>query len=205
MYLFKRTNGIYYLGYEERGKPKRVSTGKKFKQEALAFLRNFNEQLEQRAEEKTVSVLLKDFIDQFLKYSEGVHTVKTRKAFMVTFRMLERHFGNVKLTEITTQALERFFSQRIKEASVYAARRDHINLSSAFNKAVRDKQLKENPCKGIGKLMRIKIQLLKYSLPCLICSEPELLSTSTLPSISQARLLSKMLRNPALMNTSLPD
>lgn len=152
MFLFKRSNGIYYLVYDDGGKEKRISTGKKFKQEALAFLRNFNEQLKQQAEEKTVPVMLKDFTDQFLKYSEGIHTVKTRKAFMVTFGMLERHFGNVRITEITTQELEQFFTKRIKEASVYAARRDYINLSSAFNKAVRDKQLKENPCHGIGKI-----------------------------------------------------
>ena len=152
MFLFKR-KGIYYLEYsEDGGKPKRVSTGKRFKQEALEFLRNFNEQLRQREEQKTVSVSVKDFAEQFLKYSEGVHTVKTTKAFRVTFGMLERCFGNVKLTEITTQQLERFFTTRIKEASVYAARRDYINLSSAFNKAVRDKELRENPCKGIGKI-----------------------------------------------------
>ena len=145
MFLFKR-KGIYYLEYsEDGGKPKRVSTGERFKQEALEFLRNFNEQLRQREEQKTVSVSVRDFAEQFLKYLEGAHTVKTRKAFMVTFRMLERYFGNVKLREITTQELERFFTQRIKEASTYAARRDYINLSSAFNKAVRDKQPRENP------------------------------------------------------------
>ena len=152
MFLFKRSNGIYYLVYDDGGKEKRISTGKKFKQEALAFLRNFNDELRQRQEQETVPISLKEFTDQFLKYSEGIHTVKTRKAFMVTFGMLERHFGNVRITEITTQELERFFTKRIKEASVYAARRDYINLSSAFNKAVRDKQLKENPCHGIGKI-----------------------------------------------------
>jgi integrase len=152
MFLFKRDNGIYYLVFEDQGKQKRISTGKRFKQEALEFLRNFNEQMRQREEQQTASISIKDFAGQFLKFSESVHTLKTRKAFMVTFGMLERHFGNVKLTEITTRELERFFTQRIKEASTYAARRDYINLSSAFNKAVRDKQLRENPCKGIGKI-----------------------------------------------------
>jgi len=152
MFLFKR-NGIYYLEYSENGcKPKRISTGKKFKQETLQFLRDFDEQLRQKEEQRTVPIRLKNFSEQFLKYSEGVHTLNTRMAFIVTFRMLERHFGNVNLTEITTQELELFFTQRIRKSSPYAARKDFINLSSAFNKAVRDKQLRENPCKGIGKI-----------------------------------------------------
>jgi integrase len=152
MYLFKRENGIYYLSYEDGGKLKRVSTGKRFKQEALQFLRDFNEQQRVRGEEKTDPILLADFAENFLKYSESVHTVKTRLAFRVTFRMLEGHLGNLKLTELTTQRLEHFFTERVKDSSSYAARRDFINLSSAFNKAVRDKQMKENPCKGIRKI-----------------------------------------------------
>ena len=152
MFLFKR-NGIYYLEYSEDGTTtRRVSTRKRFKQEALEFLRGFNEQLRQREEQKTAVICLSQFREQFLNYSESVHTPKTQNAFKVTFGMLERHFGNVKLTDITTKELEAFLTKRIKGSSPYAARRDYINLSSAFNKAVRDKQLKENPCHGIGKI-----------------------------------------------------
>ncbi len=150
--MFKRENGIYYVAYDDKGRTKRVSTGAKLKQDALSFLRNFNEELKRREGEKTAPVSLREFTEQFLRYSETVHTVKTNNAFKVTFGMLERHFGEVKLTDLTTGKLERFFTKRIKEASVYAARRDYINLSSAFNKAVRDKQLTETPCHGIGKI-----------------------------------------------------
>lgn len=81
MFFFKR-KGVYYLECsEDQLKLKPISTGKKFKHEALEFLRNFNGQLRQREEQKTTSVSLKDFGEQFLKYSEAVHTIKTMKAF----------------------------------------------------------------------------------------------------------------------------
>jgi integrase len=151
MFLFKRQNGIYYLVQEVGGKKKWISTRSRYKQDALEFVRSFNERQKQVEEPKVAPISLREFIDQFLQYSEMVHTVKTNNAFRVTFGMLERYFGEVNLTEITTNELERFFTKRIKEASIYAARKDRINLSSAFNKAVRDKLLRENPCHGIGK------------------------------------------------------
>ena len=152
MFLFKRQNGIYYLVHEVEGKRKWISTHSKHKQDALEFVRTFNRQPKERPEPKPVPISLKAFTTQFLEYSESVHTVKTSNAFKVTFGMLQRYFGDINLEKITTRELDRYFTERIRKASVYAARKDRINLSSAFNKAVRDKQLAENPCHGIGKI-----------------------------------------------------
>ncbi len=152
MYLFKR-NGIYYLEYsKDGGKPRRISTHKKFKQEALEFLRTFDQQMKLRKKEESAPISLKAFVEQYLEYSETVHTEKTTRAFRVTFRMLEKWFADVPLSEIATRELDRYFADRIRESSAYAARKDYINLNSAFNKALRDGQLTENPCKGIGRI-----------------------------------------------------
>ena len=153
MYLFKRNNGIYYLEFSDNGgKPKRISTRKRFKQEALEFLRNFDRQMKSRREEESAPISLKAFVKQYLEYSETIHTAKTTRAFRGTFRMLEKWFGDVTLPEIKTRELDRYFSERIRKSSAYAARKDYINLNSAFNNALRDGQLTENPCKGIGRI-----------------------------------------------------
>ncbi len=152
MYLFKR-NGIYYVEYSDSGnKTKRISTRKRLKHEAHEFLRTFDQQMKLRREVERTPISLEVFIQQFLDYSQTVHTVKTTRAFRVTFRMLEKKFAGIQLSELKTSDLDRYFSSRIHESSFYAARKDYINLNSAFNKAVRDGQLRANPCKGIGRI-----------------------------------------------------
>jgi len=66
-----------------------------------------------------------------------------------TFKYLENYFGNIELSDLTRNKLVEYFHNRIKETSIFAARIDMINSSAAFNFAVNNGYLIENPCKGI--------------------------------------------------------
>jgi integrase len=91
---------------------------------------------------------------EFLKYSEGLHSWNTTKTFRSTFNEFQKHYGDIDLSAITQRELSKYLENRIRNISVYSARKDQINLSSMFTKAVSDGYLLINPCAGIK---RIKI------------------------------------------------
>lgn len=146
MYLSKRHNSIYYVFYNQpNGKRTCASTGEKIKSEALKFISNFEAELKIRRKNKLNPISLKDFTFEFLKYSETIHSQNTSKVFKVTFNYLAKFFGNPQLPEITASRLNDYFTDRIKE-TVFPARKDLINISSAFSYAVKQGYLQENPC-----------------------------------------------------------
>ena len=150
MYLSRHKNGYYYVyyfdGFDNR---KSVSTKAKFKSEALNFLSQLKHKIQQQQAQKHIPISLEGFIRYFLKYSESVHKINTTKTFKASFNSLLSYFGNVSLDALTKQNMMEYFQKRIKISSIYRARIDLINFSSAFNKAVADKYLTTNPCTGI--------------------------------------------------------
>lgn len=163
MYLSKRKNGIYYIFYNQpNGKRTCISTGERTKLEALKYLSNFESELKQRQKNKTIPISLKNFTFEFLKYSESIHSENTSKTFKVTFNYLAQFFGNPQLDEITPQRLNNYFTTRIQK-SVYPARKDLINLSSAFSYAVKQKYLLENPCQSFKRFKIPEKQPLFFS------------------------------------------
>ena len=164
MILSKRSNGNYYIFYfQPNGKKTCISTKSKIKSEALKFLSKFEVELKDRLKNKTIPILLKDFAFAFLKHSESIHSENTTKVFKVTFNFLIEYFGNTLLTDITAQRLDGYFQKRIKDSSIYPARKDLINISSAFTWAVKQKYLPENPCKGFKRFKIPEKQPLFFS------------------------------------------
>jgi len=166
MFLSKRNNGFYYIFYDTpQGKRTCISTKSKVKSEANQFFSNFHSELKERRKYKVIPITLRDFRFQFLKYSESIHTCKTTKAFTCSFNAIENYLGNIPLIEITTQKLMIFFQERIINTSIYAARKDYINLSSSFTKAIQDGYLKDNPCKTIKRFKIPEKQPLFFAEP----------------------------------------
>ncbi|NMB82414.1 MAG: site-specific integrase [Ignavibacteria bacterium] len=163
MYLSKRKNGVYYVFYNQpNGKRTCISTGERIKTEALKFLSNFEGELKEREKNKTIPISLKDFRFEFLKYSESIHSQNTSKVFKVTFNYLKEYFGNPQLSEITSKRLNEYFTMRMKK-SVYPARKDLINISSAFTYAVKQGYLLENPCQSFKRFKIPEKQPLFFS------------------------------------------
>lgn len=155
MFLSKHKNGIYYLYYfDSYGRRSKITTKKRLKTEAYAFLAKFDSILKVNLQTKTKFITLKNFIFDFLRYSESIHSQNTTNTFKTTFNSAIKYFGDVQLTTLSHSKIQEYISFKIRTVSKYQARKDLTNLSSAFNKAVSDNHLNSNPCSGIK---RIKI------------------------------------------------
>jgi integrase len=155
MFLSKRPNGIYYIYYDDtNGIRKSVSTKANHKKDAYQFLSNFKENIQEENKKTTHPIDLMAFRFKFLKHSETVHAPKTTKTFVTTFKYLLAFIGNVQLVEITEKSIRCFIEYRMKNPSLYQARKDLINISSSSNWAVQENYIIANPCAAIK---RIKI------------------------------------------------
>jgi site-specific recombinase XerD len=88
---------------------------------------------------------LTEFAAEYLEYSSGVHTKKTRKTYETAFRELIRIGGDCLLEKVGIREVERFLSVKKSEASEWSSRKYYIALRSAFQTAVHWELIKENP------------------------------------------------------------
>ncbi|MBI1931564.1 MAG: site-specific integrase [Ignavibacteriales bacterium] len=165
MFLSKHKNGYYYIYFIDPITEKRhaITTKQKIKKEALNFLTNFKKSVEEKKINKTIPITLKKFIFEYLKYSETVHSVNTTKTVKTTLTNFLRYNKDVQISTITTARIQDYLEIRIRTSSKYQARKDLINLSSAFNKAVLQKYLINNPCRSIKRIKVPEKQPLFFS------------------------------------------
>ena len=168
MFLSKHKNGYYYVYYIEpvTNIRKSISTKSKLKSDANIFLSEFNKELKERKKSKIIPIKLQDFIFQFLKYSESIHSINTTKTYQSTFKYFLDFIGNVELASISTKDLMNYFENRIRISSIYRARIDRINLGYAFNKAISEQYLLVNPCNGIKRFKIPEKQPLFFNESC---------------------------------------
>ena len=164
MFLYKHKNGKYYAVYIlENGKRKTKSTGTTIKTKAQKFLVELQKRIEAERNQVVKPITIKQFGFQYLRQREPHFTEKTIKVNKTTFKYLEEYFGDIQLSDIDRNGLEEYFHKRIKETSIFAARKDMINLSAAFNFAVSSGYLLTNPCKGIKRFKLPERQPIFYT------------------------------------------
>ena len=164
MFLSKNRNGFYHIIYDKpNGKRGTKTTKERLKIRAMKKLREFQDRLEDERTREVIPIGLKEFSFNFLRSSEPYYTDKTMKVYKSTFKLALNHFGNIQLTDLSTQTIENYLHTRIRETSIFAARKDLANFSCAFNRAVRDGYLKQNPCKGIRRFKLPEQQPMFYS------------------------------------------
>jgi len=165
MFLSKNPNGKYYIYYlKPNGTRTSISTKTRLKSEALKFLANFEQELKNRQTEKTIPITLKQFEMFFIKFSESVHTANTTATYKSSFKSFLDYFGkDVLLSSITTKKMNEYFQFRLKNPSIFQARKDRINLGFAFNKAVEENFIQENPLNQIKRFKIPEIQPLFFS------------------------------------------
>ncbi len=153
MFLSKRSNGIWYIFYtQDNGKRTCVSTKMRYKQEALKFLSDFSNNLKIERDKEFISLSLKEFTFEYLKYSESYHTWKTTSTYKTTFNSLLDYFGNIPLIELTKKKIDDYIQSKIRNVSIYSARKDLINIKASLNWAVNNNYLIENPSENIKRI-----------------------------------------------------
>lgn len=164
MFLTKSRSGYYHIIYDgKNGKRKTKTTKEKLKSRAMKKLSELQLKLEDERTREVIPIGLKEFSFNFLRSSEPYYTDKTMKVYKSTFKLALNHFGNIQLTDLSTQTIENYLHTRIRETSVFAARKDLANFSCAFNRAVRDGYLKQNPCRGIRRFKLPEQQPMFYT------------------------------------------
>jgi site-specific recombinase XerD len=156
MYLTKRSNGYYYVGFFLDDKLHWKTTGQKTKPEALEFLKSFNPNPEEKKSELTLSQLL----DLFSK----LHGSSLRKRTLVGYESATNEFirvlGDRLLSRYTSQDIETFkqnlLSRKLTATSVniryrsikavfgFALRHEHI-IKSPFAKTSAIKMAQRTP------------------------------------------------------------
>jgi integrase len=163
MFLSKRKNGIWYIHFtQQNGKKNRVSTKCRVKTEALKFLSDFQFQLKKREQSKVTPISLKDFSFEYRKNCELTLRPKTCKKLKTIFTRLEIYLGNQPLTSITSNHIKSFIREKGNK-SAFTAQNYLAYLRSAFNKAVNDKYILENPCLHISNFKLPEKQPLFFS------------------------------------------
>jgi len=145
MNLSKRSNGIYYVYYlQPNGKRTCISTATKLKNEALKFLSDFQVEIKRRKLLGIIPKTIMEFRQAFASYSETFHRPKTTKQFNSILKEFSDYCFNSNLSEINIQIINSYLQQKAK-VSLYTAQKHLAYLRSAFNKAVNDNYLLNNP------------------------------------------------------------
>jgi site-specific recombinase XerD len=146
MFLFKR-KGIYYLEYfdEMENRKKRISTKARLKKEALKFLTDFKESLNELKKVRYISV--NDFRDEYIGYLKQSHSKSYVSLAKTAFKVLIKYTGNIPITKLNNRILEKLILENFNRTR-HGARHYYINLNAAFNKAIIWGYLFDNPLKN---------------------------------------------------------
>lgn len=147
MYLIKRKNGIYYIEFEDISTQtkRRVSTHSSNKKEALLFLSNFKQT--KATSEKVVEITLQSFFDEYLNFIKITRSKKYAESVDLAFRHMIKYLGDLRLSKLTTRALEKFILDKYSNTQ-YGAAQFYKTIKASFNKAREWHYLDKNPMHG---------------------------------------------------------
>jgi len=142
--LFKRSNGFWYIIYNEGGRQRWKSTGVTLKSNALKKLTEFDELLRTRSVSKTV----KQFTAEFLSYAEATYAKPTVDIFAIGMRHLLNISGDCLLNQLTPQHIDKYKSERLKAVTATTVNVEIRGLRTVMNVALRWKMIESNPFSG---------------------------------------------------------
>jgi integrase/recombinase XerD len=152
LFLSKRKNGFYYVYYlNEFSKRASISTRSKRKNEALKFLADFKNQLEERKANKVIPISLEKFFFEYLKYSESIHTTKSTQTIRSAVNSYLKYFGAIQLSDLNKHNILEYLQHRSNAVSSYVVKRELAYLSAIFNWGITWRYMNENLTNGINK------------------------------------------------------
>jgi integrase len=141
LYLFKRSNGFYYILFEEEGHRCWKSTRCTFKADALKVLTQFEELLNTKP--KTAN--LAQFTADFLEFAEVNYAKPTVDIATIALRHLQQIAGDCLLTSLTPKHLDLYKTERLQAVRPTSVNVELRALRTIMNAAVRWKLLGSNP------------------------------------------------------------
>jgi integrase len=140
--LFKRSNGTYYILFDQDGRRRWKSTGAKLKTDALKALTKFEQLLTIPPQVTTLASFQKDF----LAYAESIYARRTVIIYELTLRYFVTQTGECSLASLNQKHLDDYVTTRLKKGiSPVTVNIETRALKAALNTAVRWKLLEANP------------------------------------------------------------
>ncbi len=144
----------YYIDYYANGQRIRESIGRDRRLAELVLKKRKVEIAEGRFLDikKNEKIKFEDFAAEYLELHSKVNNKSWKKSDLTNINMLNKYFGGNYLYTITTNDVERFKAERIKEVSPGRLNRNLACLKSIFNKAIQWGKVEKNPVKGVKML-----------------------------------------------------
>lgn len=148
--LFKRSNGYWYVLYNDEGRIRWKSTGCTLKRDALRQLTDFQHLLKERPKTRSLSSFSRDF----LTFARTNYARSTVDIFSICLNHLFQVAGDCNLSALTPEHLDQYKTQRLQAVSPVSVNVELRALRSIMSTAVRWNLIKENPFSKV-RLVRI--------------------------------------------------
>ena len=145
VYLYKRNNGIYYIGTEIDGRRRWKSTGSKVKAEALRVISEFRKEKMIRND----NLRLGSLKSKVLEFVKEHYPFKTYESYKFPLEKLCEQLGDIQVAKINQYHIDRFKILHLKRVSPTTINVYLRTLRAAFNHAIRWNDIEENPFKGV--------------------------------------------------------
>ncbi len=161
LYLFHRSNGIYYIGWYAGGKRRWRSSGCRRKADALRHLREFQTTL---TPQTPLVLTISEFQHEFLAYAERTYAKKTVRLYKDALVQLTSFLGDIRFDEISTLDADRFKVMRARNLKAITVNKELSTLRAAFNTVRRCAHLTSNPFSGI-QMLRVPEKMPEFLAP----------------------------------------
>jgi site-specific recombinase XerD len=150
MFLSKRSNGIYYLWYNDgTGIRRKVSTGSKLKSVATAFLRDFSPE-GSIVIHSSANITFQSFVEMHLEYAKATFARRTVMIYEMAFANLQVLIGPCLLQKLNARNLDEYKVHRLQKVSPVTLNIEMRSLKASMNLAVKWGLLGTNPFAEIG-------------------------------------------------------
>ena len=141
VYLSKRNNGFYYIGYFVDEKLRWKTTKSRNKRKALTCLTRFRDFIEESNKPK----MLSEFMAAFMEFVEKTYNPKTVPMFRKALQNLIALTGNLRITAVSPRHVDIYKTKRVGKVSATSVNIELRQLRSAFGTALRWRYIRENP------------------------------------------------------------
>ncbi len=155
--LLKRSNGIYYIVFRDKGRPRWKSTHQRLKPLAIKALIDFKSNLQRDVSKATLS----QFQKEFLAYAASTYSRRTVEVYRHALAKLQTITGDIWLTSIIPKHVDQYKIERLKSIAPVSVNVELRTLKAAFYTALRWGLLTENPFKKVS-LLRLPYEQPAY-------------------------------------------
>jgi len=134
----------------------------KLKKEVNEFLRNFNITAHPKVVRNEL-LDLENFLKEINRYTKENFRTSTQNIYKNAMSNFISIIENKPILLITSNDIERFKSERIKQVNKTTANIDLRTIKASFNLAVQWKLIKENPCKEIKQFKIEEKEILSFT------------------------------------------